>query len=344
MRQRLRVGLTYNLKRIRPTVLADGGVEDREAEYDSPSTVSAIRAAIRSYGHQVVDLEATSDLPRALQAARVDFVFNIAVGAQGVDRESEVPALLERLGIPYTGSRPEALALSLDKARAKSVVQRAGIATPAFQVMETGDEPLQPALDSWPLIVKPVAEGSSKGVGRNSIATSEAHLRRLVRDLVDRYRQPALVEEYVSGREFTVGILEACHPPELPPMEIVFADPTDPTPIYRFEDKLSKNPRIRYEAPARVEPVARRRLVAASRIAFSALGCRDVARMDFRLDVRGRPSFLECNPLPGLTPGWSDLVLIAQAVGMEFRELIAAIFAGAAKRHFERGGLPQAHL
>ena len=329
----LKVGFTFNVKRIKPTFDAS---EDSQAEYDSPSTLQAIREAISSWGHEVVDLEATPELPAVLASSPVDIVFNIAEGFRGRNRESQVPALLELLDIPYTGSDPATLALALDKALAKKVVRQAGIHTPNFQLMTTGKERLDKQFEIWPLMVKPVAEGSSKGVLKKSVCHNEAELRELVKEMVGRYQQPALIEEFVGGREFTVGLLGERRPKVLPPMEIVFLDKSDKTPIYRFEDKLESNDRIRYEVPAKLDPGQFDRLKSAARGAFMALGCRDVARIDFRMDEKGRFTFLECNPLPGLTPAWSDLVLISQGAGMDYRTLIGEILSGAIRRYKER--------
>jgi D-alanine-D-alanine ligase len=329
----LKVGFTFNVKRIKPT--ADGK-KDHEAEYDSPSTLQAIREAIASHGHEVIDFEATPDLPMLLAAAPVDVVFNIAEGFRGRNREAQVPALCELLDIPYTGSDPATLSLALDKALAKRVVRAAGVDTPDFQLMTTGRERLDKQFTTWPLMVKPVAEGSSKGVVGKSVCHSEAELREVVKELVDRYDQPALIEEYIGGREFTVGLLGERRPKVLPPMEIVFTNKADKTPIYKFEDKLEVNDRIRYEVPAKLEPAQLERLKGAARGAFMSLGCRDVARVDFRMDAQGRIYFLECNPLPGLTPGWSDLVLIANGENMDYRTLIGEILSGAIRRYKER--------
>jgi len=157
-----------------------------------------------------------------------------------------------------------------------------------------------------------------------------------VRDIAGKYQQPVLVEEYISGREFTVGLLGERRPKVLPPMEIVFLDESEKTPVYSFQHKLDWNDRIRYDVPARVEPNILEKLRTSGRAAFMALGCRDVARIDFRMDEKGRVYFIECNPLPGLTPGWSDLVLIAQGAGMDYRTLIGEILSGAIRRYKER--------
>lgn len=329
---RLKVGFTFNVKRVTPD---PGGEQDDEAEYDSPKTLQAIREAIASWGHEVVDLEATQDLPLQLASTPVDVVFNIAEGFKGRSREAQVPSLLELLDIPYTGSDPAALSVSLDKALAKRMVRTHGILTPDYVVLQTGKERLPREL-TFPLLVKPVAEGTSKGVTRKSVVQDEAELREVARELVTKYRQPALVENYVAGREFTVGLLGERRPRVLPPMEIVFLDATDPTPIYSFEMKQEWDARIRYEVPARLSPRELDRLERASRECFTALGCRDVARLDFRMDGDGRFHFIECNPLPGLAPGWSDLVLIAQAAGMDYRGLIGEILAFAIRRYQER--------
>jgi D-alanine-D-alanine ligase len=330
--ERLKVGFAYNVKRVTPEIT---GEQDDEAEYDSPKTLQAIREAIASYGHDVVDLEATSDLPIVLASTPVDVVFNIAEGFKGRNRESQVPALLELLDIPYTGSDPAALSVSLDKALAKRMVRTHGILTPDYLVMHSGKERLPKEL-GFPLIVKPVAEGTSKGVTKKSIVRDEAELRAAARELIGKYRQPALAEEYVAGREFTVGLLGERRPRVLPPMEVVFLDASDPTPIYSFEMKQDWNDKIRYEVPAKLSERELDRLERAAREVFAALGCRDVARVDFRMDAEGRIFFIESNPLPGLAPGWSDLVLIAQAAGIDYRALIGEILSFAIRRHQER--------
>jgi D-alanine-D-alanine ligase len=329
---RLKVGFTFNVKRVTPD---PAGEQDDEAEYDSPKTLQAIREAIASWGHEVVDLEATQDLPLQLASTPVDVVFNIAEGLKGRSREAQVPSLLELLDIPYTGSDPAALSVSLDKALAKRMVRTHGILTPDYVVLHSGKERLPREL-GFPLLVKPVAEGTSKGVTRKSVVRDEAELREVARELVTKYRQPALVENYVAGREFTVGLLGERRPRVLPPMEIVFLDAEDPTPIYSFDMKQEWSDRIRYEVPARLAPRELDRIEKASRECFTALGCRDVARLDFRMDAEGRFHFIECNPLPGLAPGWSDLVLIAQAAGMEYRGLIGEILSFAIRRYQER--------
>ena len=327
----LKIGFTFNVKRVAPN--HESG-EDTEAEYDSPKTLQAIREAIASYGHEVIDLEATAELPQRLAAAPVDLVFNIAEGFKGRNREAQVPAILELLDIPYTGSDPAALSVALDKAMAKKMVRQHGILTPDFVLMQSGKERL-PREMRFPVIVKPVAEGSSKGVFGKSVVETEPELRELARELAARYRQPALVENYIGGREFTVGMLGERRPKVLPIMEVVFTG-NDPTPVYDFSAKLDWTHKVRYDVPAKLEPSVQKEMERAARAVFGALGCRDVSRVDFRMDAEGKIYFLECNPLPGLTPGWSDLVLIAQGGGLDYRALIGEILACGIRRYQER--------
>ncbi|XXY46299.1 ATP-grasp domain-containing protein [Sorangium sp. So ce269] len=339
-RSALRVGFTYNMKRGEPAA-ADGGAAgkagssalyDSEAEFDSPRTIQAIANAIESYGHTVVPLEATPDLPRALTAAGVDVVFNIAEGLRGRGREAQVPALCELLGIPYSGSDATTLSLALDKGLTKQILRAAGIETAEWQVVTTGREKLKPF--RYPVIVKPNAEGTSKGITSASVVKDEAAARAAAKQLVDRYHQPALIEEYITGREFTVGLLGERRPKVLPPMEVVFVDP--PTyPVYGYEEKQTDTPRVRFECPAQLTPSELRRVEKVVRDTFAALACRDVARVDLRMTKDGRVYVIEINPLPGLTPDFSDLCVIAKVAGMDYRSLIGEIMAGCLKRHRE---------
>lgn len=323
----VRVGLVFNLKRVSPKATGD----DREAEYDSEETVRALSEAIASHGHEVVPIEAKAEVLTHIAEANVDMAFNIAEGIRGRARESIVPAILEMLDIPYTGSDPTTLALTLDKALAKQVVREAGVPTPGFAVLATGKEKL-PKDFAFPAIVKPLAEGSSKGVLEKSVVENEAELREAARKIIERYQQAALAETYLSGREFTVGLLGERRPRVLPPMEIVFDKAAGPFPIYTFQHKQDFSSEVRYEAPAKVDARLGREIVKVSRQAFMALGCRDVARIDLRCDAKGRVHFIECNPLPGLTPDWSDLCMIAKAAGMDYRSLVGEIMAPALRR------------
>jgi D-alanine--D-alanine ligase len=324
--QPIRVGFTYNVKRDH-----DG---DDEAEWDPPETIIAIANALARQGHIVVHLEATPDLPRVLAEADVDLIFNIAEGVEGRNREAQVPALCELLGVPYTGSDSATLAIALDKALAKKVLLQHDILTPKFQLMESPRERLSPDM-KFPLIVKPNAEGSSKGIGATSVVDTEEELRAAVKVCVERYRQPALIEEYIAGREFTVGLLGDKRPRVLPPMEIKFKKDTE-RPVYNYEVKQEWEEHVYYECPARLTDAEQKAMEKIARATFWALDCRDVARVDVRMDADGRIYVLEVNPLPGLTPGYSDLVLIAQAIGIQYDQLIAEIMAGGLRRMREK--------
>ena len=214
------------------------------------------------------------------------------------------------------------------------------ILTPKFQVMESARERLAPDM-KFPLIVKPNAEGSSKGIGSTSVCDTEDELRAAVKSVIERYRQPALVEEYIAGREFTVGLLGDKRPRVLPPMEIKFKRDTK-RPVYDFAVKQEWEEHVYYECPAKLSEAEQKAIEKIARATFWALDCRDVARVDLRMDNEGRVDMrmdadgrfyvLEVNPLPGLTPGYSDLVLIAQAAGMEYDQLIAEIMVGGLRR------------
>jgi D-alanine-D-alanine ligase len=321
-RSSLRVGLAFNMKRID----SQAG-DDREAEYDAPETIQAVTQAIESHGHTVVPLEATADFPRTLMSSNVDVVFNIAEGLVGRSREGQVPSLCELLGVPYTGSDPATLSICLDKGLCKRLL--ADVDTPAYQVLVTGREKIRPL--RYPVIVKPNQEGTSKGITRKSVCDDESGLRTMARELIDRYGQPALVEEYISGRELTVGLLGERRPRVLPPMEVVFLNQAD-RPVYDYECKQCWPQHVRYECPANLTQEELRAVERACRTTFMALGCRDVARVDLRLTSDARVYVLEVNPLPGLTPDYSDLCLIANGAKIDYRTLIAEVLSGAIKR------------
>ena len=325
-RSSVRVGLAFNMKRID----SQAG-DDREAEYDAPETIQAITQAIESHGHVVVPLEANQEFPRALMASNVDVVFNIAEGMSGRSREAQVPSLCELRGVPYTGSDSATLSLCLDKALSKRLL--GDVDTPAFQVLVTGREKVRPF--RYPVIVKPNQEGTSKGITQRSVCDDEARLRDVARELIERYHQPALVEEYVIGRELTVGLLGERRPRVLPPMEVVFLTQSE-RPVYDYECKQHWSEHVRYECPANLTKDELRAIEKACRSTFMALGCRDVARVDLRLAPDGRVYVLEVNPLPGLTPDYSDLCLIANGAKIDYRTLIGEILSGAIKRWQQR--------
>ena len=327
----LRIGFTFNVKRV-----DSKHGNDAEAEYDAPETIDSIRDALESHDHQVMLFEATAELPRQLMETPVDLVFNIAEGVAGRNREAAVPALCELMGIPYTGSDAATLSIALDKALSKRVLLQHGILTAEFQVMETGRERLSPKL-KFPLIIKPNQEGSSKGVSAHaSVVDDEPSLRAVVRELIERYEQPALIEAYISGREFTVGLLGDRRPRVLPPMEIIFKDKENARPVYDYQIKQEWEKHVAYQCPADLTPAEQKAIERIARDTFEALDCRDVARVDLRMTAKGEIYVIEVNPLPGLTPGYSDLCLIATAAGIDYRTLIGEILAGGLKRLREK--------
>lgn len=331
--RKLKVGLTYNLKRI---VAKHASDDDTEAEYDSAQTIDALAQAIASHGHQVVRLEATRDIIRTLPDAGVDLVFNLAEGLNGRGREAHVPALLEMLDIPHTGSDAATMAVALDKHLAKAVVAAAGVPVPAGLIMRDADDAV-PRDFPFPAIVKPNAEGSSKGVHPRAVVEDVAQLRAEVRAQLAKYRQPVLVEEFLPGRELTVALLGAHDDPRvLPPMEIVFVEPDTKHPVYSFGDKLDWTKKIRYDCPARMSKAFEAEVKDVALGAWRALHCRDVARFDLRCDAQGRVRFIEVNTLPGMTPGWSDLCMIAEKAGLTYEALIGAILHAAVERARDR--------
>ena len=330
----MRIGITYDLKTDLPT--AADLPDDFQEEFDSPATVEAIAAALRGLGHQVEKLGDGRELLQRLLADPPEFVFNFAEG-QGVgrSREARVPAVLEMLDIPYTGSDPLTLAVTLDKDCAKRIVQSAGVAVPAWQVFEPGEDPAAfarrydlPAA----AIVKPAWEGSSKGIRGRCVVECPQDLVRALEGLCRDHRQPVLVEEYVEGDELTVGVLGNDPPRVLGVMRVL---PQQPQPsgrfVYSLEVKRDYLRQVYYECPARLPPARLQAVEEAALRAYRALGCRDVARVDFRLRD-GVPYFLEVNPLPGLNPESSDLVIMARLLGWTHERLVEHILQAALDR------------
>lgn len=327
----LRVVLLYNLKY--ETQESDDDPPDLHAELDSASTIEAIREALQQAGYEVSCLEGTPAALFPLMHGSFDLAFNICEGYRGRNREAQIPALLEMIGLPYTGSDVLTLAISLDKPTTKKVLLHEGIPTPRFQVFYDPAYPLDQTL-AFPLIVKPAHEGSSMGISANSRVSDEAALRRQVDFVCRSYKQPAIVEEFITGREFTVGMIG--NGPEvftLPIMEIDFSKvPSAANNMYTYQFKKEWTARENFLCPAPLEEeVAAVMRDFASR-AFTALGCRDFARVDFRLSEEGYPYVIEVNPLPGLAPGYSDFPVSAEAAGIPYPELIARLADTAMRR------------
>jgi D-alanine-D-alanine ligase len=320
----LRVGFTFDL---RDDHLAEGASAEDVAEFDLPVTIDAIDGALSGIGHEVERIGHVGRLVEALAAGRRwDLVFNFAEGSRGFGREAQVPALLDAYDIPYTFSDALACALTLHKAMAKHVLRGLGLPTPDFAVVADADEAERVRL-AFPLFVKPVAEGSSKGVHDRSRVTTRAELRAACAAVIDRFGQPALVEAFLPGREVTVGIVgSGARAESLGVLETAFAR-TDG--VHGLTEKADFRDWVDYrlaEGPLAAE---------AERLALAAwrgLGCRDGGRVDLRCDADGRPQLLEINPLPGLRPSFSDLCVLCDLLGIPYGALIGRIVASALER------------
>lgn len=333
----MKIGITYDLKA--DLSASDNLPDDFQEEFDSPVTIDAIAAALRGLGHEVERLGDGRPLLARLLHDPPDFVFNIAEG-QGIGRcrEARVPAVLEMLGIPYTGSDPLTLTATLDKDCAKRIVQTAGVAVPRGFVIESDEDmnELVSDLDSrsylpYTVIVKPAWEGSSKGIHNKCVVDSPAELLAAVESLRKAHHQPVLVEEYLCGDELTVGIV-GNRPPRVVGVLRVLPRQPDERFVYSLEVKRDYLQLVRYECPPRLPPARLRAVEEAALGVFRTLGCRDVARIDFRLH-NGKPYFLEVNPLPGLNPESSDLVILARLAGWSYEQLIEAILQAAISRY-----------
>ena len=326
----MRIGITFDLKTTSPT--PSHLPDDHQEEFDSPHTIEAIAAVLRGLGHQVILLGDDREFLEKVLADPPDFVFNFAEGT-GISRsrEARVPAVLEMLGIPFTGSDPLTCAVTLDKDCAKKLVAAAGVATPKSVVVAplAGEAPSLDGL-SFPAIVKPAWEGSSKGIRNKSVVTSREQLSSVLASLSRDHPQPILVEEFIQGDEVTVGMLGNEAPRLLGIMRIVPEFPVERF-VYSLEVKREYKKLVRYECPALLPEKTLQKIEASARLAFAALGCRDVARIDFRVRD-GVPYFLEVNPLPGLNPDDSDLVIMAKLVGCSYAQLVEAIVSAAFER------------
>jgi len=324
---RLRIGLTYDL---RTDYLAQGYNEQQVAEFDSESTIDALEAALQHAGHRIERIGCAKNLVRCLNTGqRWDLVFNICEGLHGRAREAQVPALLELYDIPYTFGDPLCCALTLDKAMTKRIIRDAGLPTPAF-VLVTQLLDLNTLTLNYPVFAKPVAEGTGKGVDHRFRIDTPTQLKAVCQDLLTRFNQPVLVEEYLPGREFTTALLgTGSQARVLGTMEMTIGADA-PTRDYSYDIKEQCETYVHYfemeQGPLR-EAVERLSLAA-----YRVLEGRDTGRVDVRLDTQGQPSFIELNPLPGLHPTHSDLPMIATQQGMAYEDLIAHIVNSALQR------------
>jgi D-alanine-D-alanine ligase len=325
----MRIGLTYDL---RSEYLAAGYTELETAEFDRGETIDAIESALIALNHRTDRIGNVRQLVgRLANGDRWDLVFNICEGMFGVAREAQVPAVLDAFEVPYTFADPLVLSLSLHKGLTKAVVERAGIPTARYQIVSSTADISTVELP-FPLFVKPVAEGTGKGITPASIIKNAEELNRVCRQLLEEFHQPVLVETYLTGREFTVGILgTGSNARVIGTMEIVLR-PEAEQGVYSYANKENSEELVEYRF---IRPEADPEVAAAEQISIAAwceLNGRDGGRVDIRSDGSGRPQFLEVNPLAGLHPSHSDLPMLATAFGMTYAELIRSIVQSAAER------------
>ncbi len=329
-RMKLRVGITYNLKK--DFLPQQNQPVDFLEEFDSEDTINAIGNVLASEGHEVIKLGGDTGLIDRLKQTPVDMVFNIAEGLQGRNREAHIPALLEFLGVPYTGSDPLTLSLTLDKSMAKRIVMSEGISTPSFKKIKKMED-LDGLELRYPLFVKLSEEGSSKGIRLDSRVRDLKALEEKTRWLLEKYGPPILVEEFIQGPEFTVGILGNEDPSVLGVMQIEIKGIPLDEGIYSLEIKREWEEKVRYHCPPPVDSPLLKKIEEVALRSYRALDCRDVSRVDIRIGKDGIPYFLEINPLPGLSPIYGDLVIMARQMGWEYAKLIKTIFHHALKRY-----------
>lgn len=329
----MKIGITYDLKESVP--VGQNEPDDTLEEYDSRETIDGIAAALESAGHTVLRLGGGRGFLRAVLKTKVDFVFNIAEGLGTYrSREAQVPSVLEMLGIPYTGSDPQSLAVCHDKHLAKKLVSLAGVSTPRWQLV--GSEEALKAINwaefLFPVFVKPAYEGSSMGVRLTSRVEAPRGLEEAVGGLLKSYEQPVLVEEFIDGDEVTVGVIGNTPPRILGIMRVL---PRNKMPyfVYSLEIKRDWENLVEYECPARLPEKTLEKISDFALRVFKTMGCRDLARLDFRLNRAKEPYFLEINPLPGLNPRSSDYPIMAYKMGWGYNGLVNTILSAGLERY-----------
>jgi D-alanine-D-alanine ligase len=328
----MRIGLSYDLKEVFAS--AKGQPEDALEEYDSAATVEALKRAIEAKGHSVVKLGGGAEFLERIVREKIDFVFNISEGRGNYrSREAQVPSVLEMLDIPYSGADPQCLSICLDKHLTKKLVSLEGISTPRWSTINRS----QLSATDWyafpfPAFVKPIWEGSSKGIRLNSLVRNPEQMKNVVSGLLQSYEQPVLVEEFIPGEEVTVGMVGNALPEAIGIMRVV-PRKKDVDFVYSLEVKRDYENLVDYECPAHLESETIQEIKQYSLKAFQSLGCRDFARVDFRIKPDGAAYFLEINPLAGLNPKTSDLIIMAGLVGISYNRLIGSILDSAIKRY-----------
>jgi D-alanine-D-alanine ligase len=329
----MKIGLAYDLKEA--ALFTPGCPDDALEEYDSPETVEAIAAALEASGHSVVKLGGGREFIANILQNNIDFVFNISEGmGNHRSREAQIPAILEMLDIPYSGSDPQCLAICLDKPLTKRLVAAAGIRTPRWQLVTNHNQLKEIPMDGFPLpaFVKPAYEGSSKGIRLGSRAETVAQITEVAAELIEQYKQPVMIEEFIAGDEVTVGMLGNSPAKVLGTMRVI-AKKRSTSFVYSLEVKREWEQLVDYECPAILETNIMDEITGSSLESFKVLGCRDFARLDFKLSPEGVPYFLEINPLAGLNPKSSDLVIMSYKLGWTYQALISAILNAALQRY-----------
>jgi len=323
------IGLTYDL---RSEYLAAGYGEEETAEFDRDDTVAAIDDALRSCGHATDRIgNARNLIDRLAAGERWDLVFNIAEGFYGIGREAQVPAILDVYAIPYTFSDPLVMSLTLHKGMTKRIIRDAGLPTPDFAVLEGPDDLAAMDFDP-PWFVKPVAEGTGKGITPHSIVRGSRELAQACEALRKAFRQPVLVERYLPGREFTVALVGTGARAEiLGTIEVHLLAGAEPG-VYSYVNKERCEELVLYQRVREADDPAAAAAESIALQAWRVLGCRDAGRIDIRCDALGNPFFLEVNPLAGLHPAHSDLPIVCSHVGVAYQSLIGRILASAAER------------
>jgi len=323
------IGLTYDL---RDDYLCAGYGEEETAEFDRISTIEAIETTLHTLGHTTERIGRLAALVHQLSGGlRWDLVFNIAEGLNGIGREAQIPAILDAYAIPYTFSDPLVMSLTLHKGMTKRVLRDAGLPTPAFAEIVDLDD-LRGLEIPYPLFAKPMAEGTGKGIDGTSVIRDERQLEDRCRDLLQRFRQPVLVEAFLPGRELTVGIVGTGDRAEvLGTLEVILLEGAE-TDAYSYVNKERCEELVEYRpVSAETDPLVRQ-AEGTALAAWRLLGCRDAGRIDLRADAGGTPQIIELNPLAGIHPEHSDLPMICTAIGMPYIELIDRIIRSAAER------------
>jgi D-alanine-D-alanine ligase len=322
----VKIGIAYDL---REDYLAQGYAEEETAEFDRLDTIEAIEATLQDLGFETDRIGNIRKLAARLVAGdRWDMVFNIAEGLKGFGREAQVPALLDAFEIPYTFSDPLVLSLTLHKGMTKHVINDLGIPTPEFAVVETLSD-IHAVRLPFPVFGKPVAEGTGKGITASSKITTRKALDSVCRSLLAAFDQPVLLETFMPGREFTVGITGTGEEAKaVGAIEVVLRKDAEPG-AYSYTNKKKFEEFVEYRL---VNDEMAQKAIEVSLAAWRGLGCRDGGRIDLRADAQGVPRFLEVNPLAGLNPLISDLPILCNLAGVSYRELISRIMDSALKR------------